>query len=299
MQKRPILLNSVLLRQNPHNVNEWIKRVALFEGKPREVVNTYTEAIKTIDPKLATGKLSQLWIDFAKFYENNKQLKEARVIFEKAVLVPFVKVDELADVWSNYVEMELRHECYEEALKRLRVGTQAPPHKPSYFDRTEPVQNRVYRSLKLWSMYADLEESLGTFTSTKNVYYRILDLRIASPQIILNFAELLEEKNYFEESFKIYERGIGMFKWPLVYDLWTTYLSKFVKRYGGDKLERARDLFEQALDKCPEKFAKSIFLKYAKLEEDFGLKRHAMAVYNRATVAVLKVSLVCDYTILL
>ena len=37
MDQRPILLNSVLLRQNPHNVNEWQKRVKLFEGKPREV----------------------------------------------------------------------------------------------------------------------------------------------------------------------------------------------------------------------------------------------------------------------
>ena len=37
MDNRPILLNSVLLRQNPHNVNEWQKRVKLFEGKPKEV----------------------------------------------------------------------------------------------------------------------------------------------------------------------------------------------------------------------------------------------------------------------
>lgn len=29
--------------------------------------------------------------------------------------------------------------------------------------QTETVQRRVYKSLKLWSMYADLEESLGTF----------------------------------------------------------------------------------------------------------------------------------------
>ena len=61
----------------------------------------------------------------------------------------------------------------------------------------------MYRNLKIWTLYADLEDSLGTFDSTKKVYYRILDLRIASPQIVLNFAELLEEKNYFEESFKV------------------------------------------------------------------------------------------------
>ena len=33
MDRRPLLLNSVLLRQNPHNVHEWLKRVELFKGK--------------------------------------------------------------------------------------------------------------------------------------------------------------------------------------------------------------------------------------------------------------------------
>lgn len=100
-----------------------------------------------------------------------------------------------------------------------------------------------------------------------------------------------------------------------MYDIWNTYLTKFIERYGGKKLERARDLFEQALDGCPPKFAKSnfnlrdmcsvyksekrflsvlfdlfcfpaIYLLYAKLEEEYGLARHAMAVYERSTQAV-------------
>jgi pre-mRNA-splicing factor SYF1 len=53
-----------------------------------------------------------------------------------------------------------------------------------------------------------------------------------------------------------YEKGIALFKWPNVYDIWNTYLTKFLKRYGGTKLERARDLFEQCLENCPPKFAK-------------------------------------------
>ena len=56
----------------------------------------------------------------------------------------------------------------------------------------EPVQMKVHKSLKLWSFYVDLEESLGTLDSTRVVYERILDLRIATPQIILNYAYLLE-----------------------------------------------------------------------------------------------------------
>lgn len=37
MKRRPILLNSVLLRQNPHNAHEWLNRVKLFEGEPEKV----------------------------------------------------------------------------------------------------------------------------------------------------------------------------------------------------------------------------------------------------------------------
>ncbi len=97
---------------------------------------------------------------------------------------------------------------------------------------------------------------LLTLQSAKAVYSRILDLKIATPQIIINFGMFLEENNYFEEAFKAYERGVGMFKWPHVFDIWNTYLLKFIKRYGGSKLERARDLFEQCLEGCPPKFAK-------------------------------------------
>ena len=138
----------------------------------------------------------------------------------------------------------------------------------------------------MWSLYADLEESFGTFKTCKAVYDRIIDLRICTPQIIINYGLFLEEHNYFEEAFKAYEKGISLFKWPNVYDIWNTYLTKFLKRYGGDKLERARDLFEQCLEDCPPEFAKILYLLYAKLEEEHGLARHAMAVYERATTAV-------------
>ena len=82
----------MLLRQNPHNVAEWQKRVDLLEGRPREVVSTFTEAVQTIEPKQAVGKLASLWVNFAKFYENNKQIEDARIIFEKATHVAYLKV---------------------------------------------------------------------------------------------------------------------------------------------------------------------------------------------------------------
>ncbi|XP_055839821.1 pre-mRNA-splicing factor syf1 homolog [Episyrphus balteatus] len=286
MDRRLLLLNSVLLRQNPHNVPEWHKRIKLYDSKPHEIINTYTEAVQTVQPKLAVGKINTLWIEFAKFYEKNGQIEDARVVFEKASQVDYVKVDELASVWCEWAEMEIRQKNFNFALKLMQRATLVPKKRVDYNDETESVQERLYKSLKIWSMYADLEESFGTFKTCKSVYDRIIDLKICTPQIIINYGLFLEEHSYFEEAFRAYEKGIALFRWPNVFDIWNTYLTKFLKRYGGSKLERIRDLFEQCLENCPSDMAKYFYLLYAKLEEEHGLARHAMAVYNRATTAV-------------
>ena len=89
----------------------------------------------------------------------------------------------------------------------------------------------MFKSLKLWSFYVDLEESLGTVESAKAVYDKILDLRIANAQIIVNYAAFLEENKYYEESFKVYERGTELFTFPVSFEIWNIYLAKFVNRY--------------------------------------------------------------------
>jgi pre-mRNA-splicing factor SYF1 len=68
--------------------------------------------------------------------------------------------------------------------------------------------------------------------------------------------------------------------------IWLQYLDRFLERYGGTKMERLRDLFEQAVAKVPAEDAAEFYIKYAKAEELHGLARHAMAVYDRATRAV-------------
>src|ERR1700722_1337200 len=60
----------------------------------------------------------------------------------------------------------------------------------------------------------------------------------------------------------------------------------FISPKGGSKLERARDLFEQALEKCPPKSCKPLFLMYAQLEEEHGLAKRAMSIFDRATQVV-------------
>ncbi|KAG8752944.1 pre-mRNA-splicing factor syf1 [Ceratobasidium sp. 423] len=189
MDRRPFLVNDVLLRRNPNDVQEWEKRVALWGADDEKVAETYTTALKTINPKKTTANAHQLYVNFAKFYESGgvegqkpKDLESARRVLEKATKVEFRHVDELAEV---------------------------------------------------------------------------------------------------------YERGVELFTFPIAFELWNIYLAKFIKRYGGTKLERARDLFEQALEKCPEKHCKPLFLMYTQLEEEYGLAKRAMDIYDRATRVVL------------
>ncbi|XP_077239521.1 tetratricopeptide repeat (TPR)-like superfamily protein [Tasmannia lanceolata] len=289
MERRPELANSVLLRQNPHNVEQWHRRVKLFEGNPKRQIKTFAEAVRTVDPMKAVGRPHTLWVAFAQLYENHDDVVNARVIFDKAVQVNYKAVDNLATVHCEWAEMELRHKNFKGALELLRRATAEPSvevKRRVAADGNEPVQMKLHKSLKLWTFYADLEESLGTLESTRTVYERILDLKIATPQIIMNYAFLLEDHKYFEDSFKVYERGVKIFKYPHVRDIWVTYLSKFVKRYGKTKLERARELFEHAVEKAPAEDVKPLYLQYAKLEEDYGLAKRAMKVYAQAAKAV-------------
>lgn len=141
----------------------------------------------------------------------------------------------------------------------------------------------------MWALLCDLEESLGDVESASRAYERCMDLKVATPQLVLNYAAMLREHKRWEACFRAYERGVSqLFKFPHAADLWSAYLEAFVGRYGGTKLERARDLFETCLRECPPENARPFYEAYARLEEAHGLARRAMDVYERALKAVPK-----------
>ncbi|CEH16191.1 spliceosome complex protein [Ceraceosorus bombacis] len=300
MERRPFLINEVLLRRNPDDVQEWEKKIALQGNEDDKIVDVYNEATATINPRKATANYHQLWLNFAKFYEvggssegeeGEADLDSARLVFERAVKVNFKRVDDLAEVWCEWAEMEVRAENYEAALRVMSRAASAPVKSSeikhiSYHDDALSAQKRLFKSTKLWSFYVDLEESIGTVEGAKRAYDRILELKIANAQIIVNYASFLEEHKYFEDAFRVYERGVEAFGYPIAFEIWNVYISKFVKRYGGSKIERARDLFEQALESCPSNFAKPLLLKYGALEEEHGLAKRALSIYERATQKV-------------
>lgn len=99
LERRPLLLNSVLLRQDPHNVGYWLRRAAIFKKKREavRVLETYAAGLKTIDVKRARGKPHVLWIEMARFYEENSQdlgkffiLVKFCQVFDKSFVFKFI-----------------------------------------------------------------------------------------------------------------------------------------------------------------------------------------------------------------
>ena len=144
----------------------------------------------------------------------------------------------------------------------------------------------MHANLKCWSFYVDLLENLGHNEQTKKAYERMMDLKIATPQTILNYTAFLQRTQQFEHSFRIFERALSppMFdSWPYAHELWLTYLKEIISRYADSKVERIRDLFNQVLTKVPAKQSKVFFYIYADFEENFGLLTHAMEIYDKAS----------------
>ena len=84
---------------------------------PKQVAETYTNAITTINPRKATPNFHNLFVTFAKFYEEGgvsqsaePDLGSARRVLEKGTKTPFRTVEELADLWCEWSEFELRNE---------------------------------------------------------------------------------------------------------------------------------------------------------------------------------------------
>lgn len=309
LERRPLLLNAVVLRQNPHNVHEWQKRAKLYQklGDEAKLLQTYQEAEQTIEPAKAVGKLSTLYLAWANLYEKhlspaNKDVGKARAIYERAITVNFKAVEELVSVYCAFAEFHLRQEAYSSALTLMQRAVDTSSHlslqrrkaqavaSGKGFESLEEsneanVHEKLFKQPGLWALYLDLEESLGSVTSTRAAYDRAMELKVLTVQMALNYATFLQENHFFEDSFQVYERALSLFAFPASKPLWLAYLAAFTQRYEGTKLERLRDLYEQVLRQeslVEGEDVVEFFVLYAKMEEQYGLARHVTAVYDRA-----------------
>jgi pre-mRNA-splicing factor SYF1 len=278
--RRPLLLNAVLLRQNPHHVGEWLERAKLYQSvnQPGQATATLEEALRTVVANKAVhGRPSELVAALSNLYETvRNDAAAARSMLERICVhhgYAFAKTDDLAECWATWVELELKQEAWDDALLLARQAVAAG---------SGTRKLHLTQSLRLWDLLLDLEESLGTTQTTKDAYNRALEIKAATVQHVLNYGTFLTEQKYFEESFTAYERGIELFAFPHAGAklLWKAYLEAFLDRYQGTKVERARDLFQRCLEACPAEDAADFYMMNGEFEETYGLTRRALSVYR-------------------
>ncbi|KAA0150252.1 hypothetical protein FNF31_07060 [Cafeteria roenbergensis] len=341
--RRPLLLSAVLLRQNPHNVREWLRRADEYSsrGQAADVARTLGEAVRTVDPfQAAGGRARDLWVRLAKEYEKSAvaacgglplahgasppELSGARRVFERAVAAPAKSADDVAALWCSWAEMEVRCGNPKAALRVMQraVTPAAAGQKRRIFgqqaadpdaDTTSvasasvlsgstatatrssgaagavgvPSQQALaFRSARSWALLLDLEEAVGTPETVAAAYDRALELGVATPRMVLSFADWLSGQGYHERSFRAFERGLAAFPWPQAGELWSAYLSRFVERYKGTKVERTRALFQEALAAAPPAQAKDMWLLLAAFEERYGSVRGCLSALDRASKQV-------------
>lgn len=306
VDQRPLLLNSVLLRQNPQLVETWLQRSKLLQNDPSRQVMCLIEALQVIDtnsfptnggkkvkavysntstsdaPSSASSSLagvSRLWLALSSFYEQKGDYEQASAVLSRGVHTgKFHSVDDLARIWCAWAELELQQGHHHKALSIVREAVT----EPSMGMKDQGVQSRIHRNGKIWRLYVDLEECFGTLDSCRAAYERAFDWKLITPIMVLNYAAILEEHHFFEDSFQVYEKSLALFGFPEVKKIWKSYLKQFWTRYGTSKVERWRDLWEQALLQCPSTEVAEFALEYAKGEESMANYRQALAIYHRA-----------------
>lgn len=289
LAKREFLINDILLKQDKNNVSTWLDRIKLFTKEEiKQALETYVKALTTIDP-VASRDLHLLWIGYYKVYEENGDLKTARSILSTAVKVPFKNVDELVEIWIEWANLEMRHDDFDQAILLLSKATELKHKDVDFYDEKLSAQVRAPKSLKLWSFYIDLVEITEDVHKTMQVYEQTVDLKLATPLIIINYCTFLEEHSRFEQCFSVFDRAVNLFTYPVVFEIWNIYLSKAVQlqKPMGLSVERVRDLFDRALEECPARLSKPIYMLYANFEEGEGSISKSLKLYTDAMAKLL------------
>lgn len=269
LAEQPLLLVEARLRQLPNRIDLWLQKMEILINTHRSDVNfvkdSFENAIEQISKR---GKVNPfpLYLAYAKWAPN------AHVVLESGIS----KCKEEAEFWIGWSQLE----------PELR-------DKIAVLERGCRMQKRNW---KLWLYFLDLIEAayyenpnLVKKEQVIAVYEGLIENKTATPEQIASYAAFIEAEDENSRSemlstkvFKIYHRGIELLRYPGAYELWNLLLPRAVNAWGESKFERVRELFEEALAKCPPEFQQKIYLLYGDAEERFGLARSAIQIYQRA-----------------
>jgi len=131
---------------------------------------------------------------FANFYIKHGDMENANQVYEKATQINFKTLDELSRVWASWVEEHLVRGFVDDAFTIIKQALFKRTHKEKGPHEKKETTESIGMSLKLWTLYVDMEHNFGTMETIKAAYKRMIELKVITPQILLNYAAFLQSK---------------------------------------------------------------------------------------------------------
>ncbi len=83
--------------------------------------------------------------------------------------------------------------CFRNKVMDLVVLIAHPflERKDKYLQENKSQNQQLTHSIRLWSLYIDMELNLGTLATIKTAYQKTIEMKIITPQLLLNYTDYL------------------------------------------------------------------------------------------------------------
>ncbi|KAL3373788.1 hypothetical protein AABB24_005663 [Solanum stoloniferum] len=204
------------------------------------------------------GWNKSVWVKYAEWEESQNDLKRARSIWERALVVDALNRDHT--IWLKYAHMEMKNKFVD--------------HARNLWDR---AVIRLPRVDQLWYKYIHMEEMLGNVAGARGIFERWMGW-MPDQQGWLSYIKFELRYNEIERAREIFERLVQCHPKVIA---WIRF-AKFEMKNG--EIGRARSCYERAVDKLADddEEAEQLFVAFAEFEDKCRETDRARCIYKFA-----------------
>lgn len=200
------------------------------------------------------GNISN-WIKYAKWEEEQQEIRRARSVYERALDVDHRNIT----LWLKYAEMEMR--------------SRQVNHARNVWDRAVTI---LPRANQFWYKFTYMEEMLKNIAGARQVFARWMEWE-PDEQAWLTYIKFELRYKELDRARQIYERFVMVHPEP---KNWIRY-ARFEESHGY--IQGARRVLERAVQFFgDEHFDEGLYIAFAKFEEGQREHERARAVYRYA-----------------
>lgn len=223
------------------------------------------------------------WMKYAKWEESQQEFRRARSVYERAIDVEYTN----PTIWLKYAEMEMRHKFINHARNVWdRAVTLLPRVSQLWYKYAfmeEMVENldgarRVFERWmewepddQAWFSYIKLELRADEVERARQLYERYL-LCHPKEEAYMKYAKWEERQQHqIALARTIYERALVELREDEISENLYSAFAAFEERY--DEIERARGIFQYALDRLPKERATKLYNAFIAFEKQHGERK--------------------------